>query len=953
VATVGAQRIPRAEFDARVQQTLAEFRQRSTAELPAELRPLLERQVLENLIRARLLVLEAPRAGVTVSAAEAEAELRREPFFQENGRFSEARFAAVKASDPARFASAVAEIRAQMAARRLSQQLERRFAPPDAELRRDAERALARVTLSLLPLRFSDFDGGYDEPRESDVIAHYRAHRDDHRRPERARLTLVFVDRPALADSLARDPAAVRAWEEALRPRAEQALAALRAGASPDSVGAAHGGLRRDFVVTRGAFPDFWAEPARGDAAVFSTPAGAWLAEPMRSRPGWLLARAEVREPARVATLAEVARDVRARLRLEARGAGDELRLQALYARLADSLTGPAVRVRYAAFDRARVRVAEPGAAELERFYRGHLADYSSFDAARGAIVARPLAEVRDDVRRRMIDERRDGVVRDAAERLHRAWSAGRRDAGLERAASALREVGPVPPGVVPDSGLAALVLRDSIAARGAAPGVGVAGYVGGRVVWQVTEVVPGWRPTYEQARPRLAAVLRQRRESLDESGAYELWSKDPQRFAGGPIVHVGRVIVPMPRLLDVPLTRDEVERWHREHLSDYAAGEAITARHIMFAPASESPADVEAARQEALAVLARLRAGERFEDLAERLSDDVATRSKGGSLGTFGRGAMLDAFERAVFAMKTGEISEPVRSEVGWHVIEVLEHLPLQAEPLAHAYTNVASDAARVKAERMAQARAESLLIRVRTPADIRAAARRLRLEELPLRLQTGAPVGLPDMVAYVRRLERMKPGEVYPSVSLIQGLGYALSWVDSVAPSPPPTWEQARERAVAEYRAGAAGRAIDAKRAELDSMLASGWSLDSLGALFGGLEVVPEHAAGGSLPGFGPGMREVDSLAFGAGGAPPLPEGQVSGWVALWSGYGLVRVDARLLPPPMRITAQMENERRIRIEERLREYFDGLRQRHPVRILDARIREIQLPPPPTRAGG
>jgi len=84
-----------------------------------------------------------------------------------------------------------------------------------------------------------------------------------------------------------------------------------------------------------------------------------------------------------------------------------------------------------------------------------------------------------------------------------------------------------------------------------------------------------------------------------------------------------------------------------------------VTASHILL----ESEADAKAAK-------ARLDAGEAFEALAKELSTDPSAQSNGGSLGTFGRGAMVPAFEEAVFAMEKGQISDPVQSEFGFHII-------------------------------------------------------------------------------------------------------------------------------------------------------------------------------------------------------------------------------------------------------------------------------------------
>jgi len=77
---------------------------------------------------------------------------------------------------------------------------------------------------------------------------------------------------------------------------------------------------------------------------------------------------------------------------------------------------------------------------------------------------------------------------------------------------------------------------------------------------------------------------------------------------------------------------------------------------------------------EEALAVIDRLNEGESFEDLAQELSIDPGSAAEGGDLGWFRRDDMVSPFAGAAFTLEIGEISEPVESQSGWHVIEVLE---------------------------------------------------------------------------------------------------------------------------------------------------------------------------------------------------------------------------------------------------------------------------------------
>lgn len=92
--------------------------------------------------------------------------------------------------------------------------------------------------------------------------------------------------------------------------------------------------------------------------------------------------------------------------------------------------------------------------------------------------------------------------------------------------------------------------------------------------------------------------------------------------------------------------------------------------RQKMFAEARAKAE--EEAKAKAQKVYEEIKAGKDFAEAAKEYSDDRSNKDKGGDLGAFARGMMVPEFEQAAFALKPGEISEPVKTPYGWHIIKV-----------------------------------------------------------------------------------------------------------------------------------------------------------------------------------------------------------------------------------------------------------------------------------------
>lgn len=122
------------------------------------------------------------------------------------------------------------------------------------------------------------------------------------------------------------------------------------------------------------------------------------------------------------------------------------------------------------------------------------------------------------------------------------------------------------------------------------------------------------------------------------------------------------------------------VEKYYEQHKADY---EVVKAKHILIrvkgAPMQARAGKPELTDEEALAkaqeIRKRLLAGEDFATIAKAESDDQGSGAQGGELGEFKKGMMVPPFEKAAFEAKVNEVTEPVKSPFGYHLILVESH--------------------------------------------------------------------------------------------------------------------------------------------------------------------------------------------------------------------------------------------------------------------------------------
>jgi parvulin-like peptidyl-prolyl isomerase len=127
--------------------------------------------------------------------------------------------------------------------------------------------------------------------------------------------------------------------------------------------------------------------------------------------------------------------------------------------------------------------------------------------------------------------------------------------------------------------------------------------------------------------------------------------------------------------------TLSQFRTWIQESLVESAVKQQllthVTLRHILVAvPDDANQATIDSTRTKALDIKGKITSTDQFGAVAKEFSEDIASRDKGGELGTTARGdtePIFSAdFEQAIFTLPVGQVSDPIRSKYGWHIVVV-----------------------------------------------------------------------------------------------------------------------------------------------------------------------------------------------------------------------------------------------------------------------------------------
>lgn len=448
----------------------------------------------------------------------------------------------------------------------------------------------------------------------------------------------------------------------------------------------------------------------------------------------------------------------------------------------------------------------------------------------------------------------------------------------------------------------------------------------------------------------------------------------------------VGMVMVPPPAPDAAPVTGAQIDAWYRAHPDDYRAPETVTLEYVELDAAKMAPpaaadeaalrqryekeksrfvaaeqrlashilvrvpegadaAAQKAAQQKAARLAVQARApGADFAALARASSDDTGSRATGGDLGWVSRGMMAGPFEDALFKMQPGQVSDPVKTDFGWHVIQLREARAGAQEAFEQVREALAREQAESDRERVFNETSSRLVDQVlKNPSSLAPAARAVNLPVQTLGpITRDATTGVAANPA-VRRAAfsetLIQDGTVSDPIEIGPNHSVMLRVV-SHTPAQVRPLAQVRDDVVAAIRADRARKAAQQRAEALLARLRGGETLAAVAAAEGlsAPTQIPALPRGAPLGPEGASEAVFAAAPPAAGKSTPGMKVLPDGAVMLFTVDRVVPGDAAQLPPGQREMLQQQVAQ-LRAASEVRALVNALRRKYRVTVVETSL--------------
>jgi len=354
-----------------------------------------------------------------------------------------------------------------------------------------------------------------------------------------------------------------------------------------------------------------------------------------------------------------------------------------------------------------------------------------------------------------------------------------------------------------------------------------------------------------------------------------------------------------------VTITPDEIEQYYRKNQDQYRTQDRVKVRHILISapkPGPDGKVDqkaMDAARAKAADVVKQLKAGGDFAELAKKYSEDSGSKDQGGELGWQGHdSSFVNEFKQAMFALNKGQISDPVQSIYGFHIIQAVDKETAGLKPLADVKGDIEKNLKEQKKNDILDKMGNTAEADARSPGGFNKAAARQGATVIP----TG-PIERKDKLAGVGDDPQLMNQMMNQIFTVKENAGvqsfraphdYVLFEVTKIIPPRTPDFAEIKDKVANDFKGERVNALVSQKTTELADRAHAEHDLrkaaKEAGATVKTSDLVARSA---SVPDIGPMSGNSPGKAF------DLKVGEISGSLAAGANGVVVAILERQEPP------------------------------------------------------
>lgn len=346
-----------------------------------------------------------------------------------------------------------------------------------------------------------------------------------------------------------------------------------------------------------------------------------------------------------------------------------------------------------------------------------------------------------------------------------------------------------------------------------------------------------------------------------------------------------------------ISVTDSDIQRYHSAHQDSYRVPERVKVRHILIETPKPGPdgkpdqKGVDAARAKAQDLLKQIKSGADFAELAKKNSQDPGSKDKGGELGWIVKGQTVAEFEKTAFAQNKGQISDPVQTSFGFHIIQTEDKEDAHVKPLSEMRPQIEAAVKQDKLGALLQKTGDDAIDAAQKQGLEKAAAKyNAQVVQSNMVARTDTLPGIGAQPSFMDAVFTTRQNAGAQSTRIPTGL--VVFEVTKTEPPRSPSFEEIKDRVANEFKNERAGTLLSRKAQEMSDRAHAEHDL-AKAAKEAGATVKTSDLVGrtSQIPDLGS-MQGPANVAF------TLKQGEISGPLNFGRGQGVVQVVERQEP-------------------------------------------------------